>query len=130
MHLRCVVYPFVEYGEVLAHDAFVALKELIAAREGNGPYRLVKHAAANEVIISVRDAAFNDVLIVRCYPAEAYSGKREYLGHAADGYALVVQIDDGFAPYIVLRQVAVDLVAHDVCADAFRYLDYLHEHVL
>ena len=46
VYLRRVVYPFIEYGEVLAHDAFVALKELIAAREGNGAYRLVEHAAA------------------------------------------------------------------------------------
>ena len=78
----------------------------------------------------MREATFYNGLVVGCYPAEAYSGKREYLGHAADGYALVVQIDYRLAPHVVLRQVAVDLVAHDVSADAFCDLDYLHEHIL
>mgnify|MGYP006972722835 FL=1 len=60
----------------------------------------LEYAAAYKVIVPVREATFYNGLVVGCYPAEAYSCKREYLGHAADGYALVVQIDDGFAPSI------------------------------
>ena len=41
-------------------------------------------------------------------PAHAKAREREDLGHAADRDALFVQVDDGFAPLVLLRQVAVD----------------------
>ena len=56
--------------------------------------------------------------IVRGDPAHAKAREREDLGHAADRDALFIEVDDGLAPLVLLRQVAVDLVTEDVRAHA------------
>ena len=51
-------------------------------------------------------------------PAHAQPREREHLRHAAHGDALFIAVGDGLAPAVLLRQVAVDLVAEDVRAHA------------
>ena len=112
------VDPIVKNGEVRAHDAGVARDELVLMAERYGGDSLIEHAAAYEVIVPVGAEGGKRGLVMRGDPAETQTGKREHLGHAADGNALFVQVGDGFAPDILLREVAVDLVAQEVCVHA------------
>ena len=78
--------------------------------------RVVKHAAADKVIIPVGNAAVQQLPVVCDDPAQPQPRQREHLGHTADGHPLLrVQVNDGIRPRVLLRQMAIHLVAHDPC---------------
>ena len=45
--VRIFLDPVIEDGEVLAHDALIALEHHVAVAQGDGRDRIVEHAAAN-----------------------------------------------------------------------------------
>ena len=100
----------------------------VAQREGSDGF--VKHAAADEAVIAAGKAGVDEIRIVAGDPAEAQTGQRKDLGHAADGNALLIQIDDRRAPDVRLCQVTVDFVAEHIGADFARHRDNRFQHGL
>ena len=116
-------HPVGQDGQIFADDAPVARQQRVAVAQGEGGDGLVEHAAADQAVIAAGEAGVDEIRVVAGDPAETQTRQRKHLGHAADGNALVVEIDDGFAPVVRLRQVAVDLVAENIRADLPRHRD-------
>ena len=92
----------------------VPLQHPVAVCQSDGRHRIIKHTAADEVVIPMGQKGLPCRLVTGGDPAHAQPRQREYLGHTADRYTLFVQIGNGGAPVIGLSQVAVYLVAEDI----------------
>ena len=117
--MRIFRNPAVQHRKILADNRPVAPQQRIRVMKRQRGNRVVKHAAADQIIVAVRQKGAQRSFVVRGNPAHAKPRQRENLRHAADRNALVIQIDNRLAPAVDLRQIAVDLVAKDIRIDAF-----------
>ena len=96
------------------YQCAVARQQLRGMGQRNGRNFLVKHSAADQRVIPVRQAGLAHGFAFCRKPAKPQPGKRKCFGHAANRDALVVQIYNGFHPLATLGQRAVDFVTQQV----------------
>ena len=112
------LHPLIQNRQIFTDNGAVPLQQLVTVLQCQGSDGVVNHAAADQVIIPVGAESPKRILVVGGNPSHADAGQGEYLGHAADGDAFFVQVNNGGKVAVFLGQVPVDLIAQHISVNA------------
>ena len=78
------LYPGIQNSEIFPHNTPISCKNPVAVLQSEGSYRLIQHAAADMVIITVGEKLLHCVSVMGSNPAKSQPCQGKHLGHAAD----------------------------------------------